>query len=277
MQFYNAHANFHTPPNFHDYLEIFLVYQGHGVFRFGDKAYDFARGDVFVIGSNEVHNCVRSDDANTKTIEIYFMPELVYHPGATREDFCHLLPFYNHDDQFNHRVPSGEIDFEGITRQLALIYQELLTRGTFFRLAARNYFKGILLNLARYYDHLNHTVYDRVDIPSKQKRLCAVVDYVRDHYHENLTSGCVAKWACMSPEHFCRFFKKATGSTFTSFLTAFRMARAKALLEQESMSATEIAYEVGFNNYSYFHRVFKNHTEMSPTVYRSTRFRTGMG
>lgn len=266
MHFYNAQANYQTLPNFHDYMEIFFIYEGQGVFQFDNRRYEFNKGDVFVVGSHEIHNCSRCFDDHTKTIELYFMPELIFNPGSNHEDFYYLMPFYNHDDQFVHRMPSGSVDVERFLRQIGLIVQELRNENTFFRLAVRNHVRDLLLILSRYYERSLNNYNCRL---SNVKRLVAVAKYVKDNYQEHLSLSAVAGEVFMSREPFCRFFKQATGSTLTDYLNRFRIARARDLLEQDEMPITHIAFEVGFENYSYFERVFRKLMLLSPTEYRN--------
>jgi YesN/AraC family two-component response regulator len=78
----------------------------------------------------------------------------------------------------------------------------------------------------------------------------------------------------MSPQYFCRFFKKVTGTTFKEYLLSIKIDKAKELLMKYNMSATEIAYQVGFENLSYFFRVFKKLTGLNPMEFRKLSIET---
>ncbi|MGL4382303.1 MAG: helix-turn-helix domain-containing protein, partial [Bacilli bacterium] len=62
---------------------------------------------------------------------------------------------------------------------------------------------------------------------------------------------------------FLAYFKVS----YTEFLTLYRLQQALLLLSYSDLSITSIAYEVGFNDYKYFHRVFLRYVKMSPTAY----------
>ena len=68
--------------------------------------------------------------------------------------------------------------------------------------------------------------------------------------------------------HFCKMFKKATGMTFTHYLSLVRVAKAKKQLANPQLRLSEIAYEVGFNSLTHFNRMFRKLTGESPTVFR---------
>jgi len=72
----------------------------------------------------------------------------------------------------------------------------------------------------------------------------------------------------LSTYHFCKFFKKVIGCTFTKYLARIRIDKAKELLLTENLTATTIAYRVGFDNLGYFFRKFKELTGLSPKEFK---------
>src|SRR3989339_489522 len=69
-------------------------------------------------------------------------------------------------------------------------------------------------------------------------------------------------------EYFCDIFKRITGKTFTEYVNSLRVEHAVRLLLSTSMKASEIALESGFNDISYFNRVFKEQKGISPQALR---------
>jgi AraC-like DNA-binding protein len=72
----------------------------------------------------------------------------------------------------------------------------------------------------------------------------------------------------MTPQSFCRFFKKSTQKTFTNFLNEYRINHATKLLSETDVDIKTICYESGFNNLSNFFRNFKKITQLTPNAYR---------
>jgi AraC-like DNA-binding protein/ligand-binding sensor protein len=79
----------------------------------------------------------------------------------------------------------------------------------------------------------------------------------------------VAKAVNTSTFYFCKLFKKATGLTFTDYLSRVRIEKAKNLLLNPNLRISEIAYEVGFQSLTHFNRIFRKLTGQSPSAYRS--------
>ena len=69
--------------------------------------------------------------------------------------------------------------------------------------------------------------------------------------------------------HFCRFFKAATGKTALEYINEYRVDRAQVLLEKTSMSLSEIAESVGFDDLNYFCRLYKRIKGTSPGKHRA--------
>jgi len=92
---------------------------------------------------------------------------------------------------------------------------------------------------------------------------------IQNRYGENLTLGQVAQEVHVSVCYFCKLFRKATGMTFTEFVSRTRTERAKEMLLNPNLRVTEIAYEAGFQSLTHFGRVFKKLVGESPTSYRA--------
>jgi AraC-like DNA-binding protein len=93
--------------------------------------------------------------------------------------------------------------------------------------------------------------------------------FIREHHTEDLSLGQVAAAVHTSVFYFCKLFRKATGTTFTEFVSRTRIEKAKNLLLNPNLRISEIAYEVGFQSLTHFNRVFKNVVGESPTDYRT--------
>jgi YesN/AraC family two-component response regulator len=93
--------------------------------------------------------------------------------------------------------------------------------------------------------------------------------YIDQHHADDLSLGAVAQAAHMSTFYFCKQFKKATGLSFTEYLSRVRVEKAKEQLLKPHMRVSEVAYEVGFQSLTHFNRVFKKLNGESPTGYRT--------
>lgn len=93
--------------------------------------------------------------------------------------------------------------------------------------------------------------------------------FILGHLAEPMALEEVSRHAGVSPFHFCKVFKRATGMTFTEFVNRARVEQAKRLLLKPLARITEVAYDVGFQSLSQFNRSFRRVTASSPTEYRA--------
>jgi AraC family transcriptional regulator len=100
-------------------------------------------------------------------------------------------------------------------------------------------------------------------------RLRKIEDYVRAHLTERIFLETLAESAELSPFHFSRVFKQATGMTPMQFVTRERMLQAQQLIRETPRNLIEIALEVGYTSPSHFAQVFRQTVGMAPTQFRN--------
>jgi two-component system response regulator YesN len=98
---------------------------------------------------------------------------------------------------------------------------------------------------------------------------------IRQHYNKDLNLDLIASKYNISKNYLCHLFKKTTGETYLSYLTAVRMEKAKELLLKTNMKTYEIAEMVGIPNPRYFSRLFKKSVGMLPTDFKNFNESTG--
>ncbi len=135
---------------------------------------------------------------------------------------------------------------------------EFMTQGMLYQLL------GLLYGAKQYRSHDEKKPAGRKYID----RLKGVITYIEDHYTEEVTLDTMAEIADLNPRYFCRFFKKLTDRTPIEYLNYYRIESACRRLLKDEASVTEIAYGCGFNDSSYFIKVFHEIKGMTPGQYR---------
>jgi AraC family transcriptional regulator len=100
-------------------------------------------------------------------------------------------------------------------------------------------------------------------------RLRKIEDYVRTNLAESISIEKLAELAELSPFHFSRVFKQATGMTPLQFVTRERMLQAQRLIRETTRTLIEIALEVGYTSPSHFAQVFRRMVGVTPTEFRN--------
>lgn len=97
------------------------------------------------------------------------------------------------------------------------------------------------------------------------------VDYIKHHYNEKISLEEVANYVFLSPSYFSKIFKNEMNCNFSTYLNDYRIERSKKLLLNDSINLVDISDMVGFEDQSYFSKVFKKVTGVTPGKYRKAR------
>jgi AraC-like DNA-binding protein len=98
--------------------------------------------------------------------------------------------------------------------------------------------------------------------------LSAAMQYMKQNLSNEVDRDEAARVACLSPSHFSRVIKQTYGHSFTELMTSMRVEKARELLIRTEKSLLQICEECGFNDQSYFTRVFQKRTGRPPGEYR---------
>jgi two-component system response regulator YesN len=117
-------------------------------------------------------------------------------------------------------------------------------------------------------DNFIESVYSSQDT-RKMSQLKPTIELMQYHYDQPLTLADMAKAAHLSISRLAHLFREQMGITPVDFLTNIRIDHAKRLLLTTDNNCTRICYDVGYNNQSYFTRVFKQATGLTPREFRN--------
>jgi AraC family transcriptional regulator len=126
---------------------------------------------------------------------------------------------------------------------------------------------GLIVQLLRRYpaaSHRDSTGRDQL----AAGRLRAATDFIVDHLHEDVSLLSLAGTVGMSPFHFAKLFKRATGRSPHRYLLERRVEKAKELLEEGDVPISQVALKVGFCSQSHLTDVFRRLVGVTPAVYQ---------
>jgi AraC-like DNA-binding protein len=247
--------------HYHPEVELVYINSGVGKRQVGTHLSNYQDGDLILIGSYLPHTgFTKGFEENQKEIVIQFKPDIFENAFQNFEE----LKIINQLLELSKKgiVFSGSIKEDIGLRMEGLQYES--------QLDAFLTFVKILYDLVKEKNRkiLNAEGYAFISSPSDNKRLKTIFNYIRDHFMEPIALEDISTQAFMTPQSFCRFFKKSTNKTFTAFLNEYRINHATKLLSETDDDIKSICYESGFNNLSNFFRNFRRITQLTPNAYR---------
>jgi len=111
---YNFKFEFPVKPNFHDSLEIMFILKNRAILQYGEKKYNFKKGDILIVGKNELHHCFQYENESVSLMFLKFLPEMIYSFSGYDIDFEYLRPFYSRSPKFQNLIPSDSFDHQKI-------------------------------------------------------------------------------------------------------------------------------------------------------------------
>ncbi|PZX94328.1 AraC family transcriptional regulator [Flavobacterium aquariorum] len=247
--------------HYHPEIELVFVNGGSGKRQIGSHISYYSDGDLVLIGSNLPHCGFTNEQTGNKNEIVIQMPA-----DFLGSDFLNAPELKNIQQLF--KKAKGGIAFgkETINR-IAPIIEEMEKRSNFDRLLRMIRILNDL-GVSDDYTILNADGFSLELQVQDNDRINVVFNYVKDHFQEPIQLDTVSNMVSMTTPSFCRYFKKITNKTFTTFVNDYRLVHASKLLSENTKSITEICYESGFNNFSHFNKSFKAFTGKSASQYR---------
>lgn len=255
---------FSAPYHFHPEYELTLILSGTGKRYVGSHIDDFTAGDLVFLGPNLPH-CWKTDTTATQelssSIVIQFRDDCMgkgFFSKPELSQIAALLKKSVHGLQFTGNV-------QDLKHSLVALQQEPSSFQRLIMLLA------LLQKLAASTPHLlldEQSIYASMSAAEKA-RLTNVVGYIVDNFQHAISLNEAAQKANMTPNAFCKYFKKVNRKTFMEVVNDYRIDFAKKQLINTHKSIADIGFESGFNDISNFHKTFKQRLKIAPLSYRN--------
>jgi AraC-like DNA-binding protein len=248
----------------HNEIQITWVIRGEGTLIAGNIMQSFQPGDIFILGANQPHLFKSDPDyfepGNTKQIHsfnIFFNLHGFLTPLLDFPEMSSIKKF----------IASSLFGIKASEKHQRIVSEYLWkvknnTSG--YRLSAFIEMLQLMANL-KDWQYLSTESFEHAITDTEGMRMNDIYQYTIANYTENITLEQIAEVVYLTPQSFCRYFKKHTCKTYTEFLNEVRINEAcKKFVGKEFQSISEIAYQTGFNNVVTFNRVFRTVIGKSP-------------
>ena len=258
-----------VPTHGHNDMEIIYIKKGRGLVSVELTPYQVQAGDIVLIAPGQLHSIECLEGYRMEYENIIFRLDMLM-PAS--EDVCSeqfLTPLlYNRLALPTHMTKADPL-YEKVSCCLNKLDELSSIREAYASLGI----KGKLFEL--FYLIFSDC---RKEIPVPQaprslEHVKVILKHVETHYQDPLTIPDMAELCGFSASHFMKFFKQSMGTSFTAYLNDYRLTMAARLLSASGDTVAVIAHGTGFENISYFNRVFKRKYGMTPSGYRKGNVR----
>jgi AraC-like DNA-binding protein len=261
--------HFSTPFHFHPECELVYILEGNGKRIVGDSVAPFSTGDVIFLGSNVPHVWYSDKTYYAKDSPLHSRAIVIYFNKDIFGQNFYLLNETQCLKKLFHRAERGMQVTGEAAERMGRLMEQMTKKKNLDRITTLLQILQLLAN-TRDYEQLASIGYQHTYASKDNHKIDEVFRYVSQHFSRQITLEEIAGFCNLTPQSFCRFFKKRTQKTFIDFVNEFRISHAtKLMAEKEDLSISEIAYGCGFNNISYFIKAFKVSTGVTPKQYRN--------
>ncbi len=257
----NHHPRYNMPYHWHIQYEIIRVLQGKIIITIDENEYSAEQGDFLFVPDGAVHG-------GKAFLENTIYECMVFDKRLFETDIGEsgmLQKFFDHQIVINSHYTNDNVGLKEIVwmmfRTLKNKYEgfEYIVKGAllaFFGLVLKN--KLYTVSLTNFINNNQRNIY----------KLKKVFHLIETSYNQPLTLEELASTADLSPKYFCRFFQNMTNKSPISYLNYYRIECAcTKLINDNEASITDIAYDCGFNDLSYFIKTFRKYKGTTPNKY----------
>ncbi len=254
--------------NFHPEYEVHLIQATTGRYIIGNEIGTFTPGHLVLVGPNVPHDWVSDvQDGHIDERDV-----VLHFHGEWFSQCAQVMPELAELDGLLTRAARG-IEFLGRTAEQGA--RELVRIGQCNGAARIQHIFGLLdiLNNAPAHEHrfIMQGWVPEVDDSEAVDVVNTAIEYIFANIAGTVRLSTAAGLAKMSQSAFSRYFKAASGHTFTNMVQQLRLTEARRLLETTAKPIGVIAQEVGYANLSNFNRQFLAHHRRTPREYRRAR------
>jgi len=252
--------------HWHHEIELLVVTRGQAEMNIDQRSYPVQKDSIIFIPSNCLHSATTSLHSAFDFFAVDFDPAL-------------LNSFVNDSIQQKYfdSLSNGEIAFpECITPQQEWEVRLLHMLEDIRMIFTQKEAAYELLIKARLYEIwyllCSHAQKTKADAPANTDYqitiIKAVIEYIKDHYDSPIFLDTLSHEFNISKGHLCRLFRSITKMSLVEYMNFYRISKSASLLAETHREISEIAGMTGFNNISYYNKIFRKYMHMTPSQFR---------
>ena len=249
--------------HWHNYLELLYGLEGEYLVMVGNKRFHCQRGDFIMVNASEPHATVRAREKSCLLV-IQFDLSVIYSPLSAQYEGKYLSSLLQSDVHFQRHVHLTEESPLHVL--LDDVYKEHSQKRVGYELSVKAGIIRIFVQMLR------SKLFDTDNGPYKRhedlSRLEPVFLFVQEHFMDDISQEEMAQKVYMSTSYFCKLFKRATGMRFVDYVHTVRIHEAQKQILSTNKKLAQVSTECGFGNITYFNRIFKRISGMTPSAYR---------
>ena len=254
--------------HWHEEIEVIIVLDGSCNYRINLDSFLINKGDILIIGSQSLHSLTSIPNKNMTWASFVFNINMLKSSSTDGALLKYIAPLLNHEHQLPIIIKDNTTCYSKIFDVIENILYCYYDKDIAYELELKSLlFKFFSLlyknNLIKKHQSKNNITFNSTN------KIKLVLNYINDNYSEDISINTLAELCDYSEYHFMRFFKKHIGLTCIQYINNLRLEKSSILLTSTNNAIMDISLEVGFDNLSYFNKLFKRKYNLTPKEFRT--------
>ncbi len=255
-------ANRLTPnvpfPHKHNFYQIIIINKGNGSHQIDFTKHQVKKKHIFIMKPGQVHSWNFPKDIEAYVIDFSFQ--------SFAENKENTLERWSEINALSDSIKiNANVDFDSIFNLAEIMYSEFQNEEIYYSRSLKNLLSSLLIKLIRIdQNKVRDTHTNKIARPLLDHFYVLVEKNYKSHHNVKFYSDSLGQ----PPKTLSMAISRATGLSPHQIIHNRIVLEAKRLLAFSTKSISEISYELGFNDYSYFSRFFKKHNKLTPADFR---------
>ena len=236
-----------TIPHTHNYYELEMIIHGEAIETLNGEEFVAKTGNFVFLSPNDVHTCDFGKNEDKVILLVIKIKNEIFTPKLIK-----ILQVINFPITGN--LSKDIYEYIGCSIEKLKDAQKQIEDKEIFKAMAHRMLEALILYIISQNNHAKEYV---EYVNNKNNGMMNAIIYIRENYNKNLSLQSIAKKFGYSYNYFSNRFKEITGTTFIDYINKMRLNHAYSKIILTNDSLEDIAFSVGFSNFSYFYRKFK--------------------
>lgn len=254
------------PPHWHYYVEVLYITEGMGNIILNGQTFQVIKGDLVMAMPRDVHSISLVSGQPFNYILLKFDPDMLFDSAERSFLLKNIAPILEPITPRLKVIHTTDYPAD-ICEDLKIILNLFENKPYGFELMTKSKILKVFYDYALYLYHHDVKLLSDTQHTKEISILLPAYEYIHVHYREPISAKDVADYCHLSYSYFSRVFKKLSGISFTKYLNFMRITEAEKLLLHNNSSVTEVGFNVGFADTSYFIKQFKSFKNLTPKEY----------
>ncbi len=253
--------------HWHEEVELLYIAEGQVECQISEEILTLQSETAVFINQNVLHSLHPINEEDNCIYSIVFSPSYLFGHGQTYLESKYLVPILS-SEQLKHCCIEQNTELLTSIKKLLLLNQH---KEYGYELLTKSYLCNIWYDLLKQLPYVKHDMNIDSSISLDDTRVKNAIRYIELHHSESITLDDIASSIHISRSECCRCFKRAIHLTPFEYLMKYRILESTRILQSNmtmDIAVSELAMRVGFNNTSYYNKLFKKYMHCTPSEYK---------